>query len=61
MVAVLVEGDWDYKGYVKNTYLPNLEWRILVIKGSNKITRTATPAPDPADYRAVCAYYGIPE
>jgi len=34
------------------------KWRIIVVPSSN--TRRATP-PDPSDYKATCAYYGIPE
>lgn len=59
--SVLVDGTWDYNGYIKNTFLPGLEWRVFVIRGSTKINRSSAPLPDPNNYRAVCAYYGIPE
>lgn len=60
LYSVLVDGTWDYNNYMKNTYMPKLEWRVFIIGGSKKIGRT-TPPPDTKDYRAVCAYYGIPE
>jgi hypothetical protein len=28
-VVALVEGSWDRDGYIKNTYLPALKWRIV--------------------------------
>jgi hypothetical protein len=59
--SVLVDGTWDYNSYMKNTYLPAMEWRVFIVKGSTKVARSSTPLPDPNDYHAVCKYYGIPE
>lgn len=59
--TLLVDGTWDYNGYMKSTYLPKMEWRVFIIKGSSKIGRSGSPAPDPGDYQATCRYYGIPE
>lgn len=58
---LLVEGTWDYNGYMKTTYMPGIEWRVIVIRAATKMSRTSAPLPDTKDYRAVCAYYGIPE
>lgn len=59
--SVLVEGSWDYNGYMKNTYLPSAEWRVIVIRAGTKMSRTSAPSPDTKDYAAVCEYYGIPD
>jgi len=59
--SVLVDGTWDYNSYIKDTYMPAMEWRVFIIKGSTKVARTSSPLPDLSDYHAVCEYYGIPE
>jgi hypothetical protein len=30
-VVALVQGTWDRDGYIKNTYLPSLKWRVALI------------------------------
>lgn len=59
--TVLVDGTWDYNSYMKNTYLPTMEWRVFIIRGSSQVARSSSPSPDRSDYHAVCEYYGIPE
>lgn len=59
--CLLVDGTWDYNGYMKNTYMPAMEWRVFIIRGSSKVARSSSPLPDKSDYHAVCEYYSIPE
>ncbi len=56
--AVLISGTWD-ENYIKNTFLPKVQFCSIFINASN--LRTSSPAPDYSDYHAVCKYYGLQE
>jgi hypothetical protein len=34
-VVALRSGQWDRDNYIKNTYLPSLKWRVVVIPQAN--------------------------
>ncbi len=62
-VVALKTGVWDWKDspseYINKTYLPALKWKVIVVPASQ--ARRSSPPPDPSDYEATCAYYGISE
>lgn len=58
-VVALSSGSWDAT-YIKNTYLPTLEWNFITIPPGTSGRMTDTNV-DYSDYKAVCAYYGLPE
>lgn len=55
-VVALKSGQWNREGFIKNTFLPDKKWRIIMIP----VDANARHAPpDPRDYLATCEYYGI--
>jgi len=55
-VVALKSGQWNRDGFIKNTFLPDKKWRIIMIP----VDANARHAPpDPRDYLATCEYYGI--
>lgn len=64
-IVALKDGNWDWgtghseQKYMQQTYLPSIEWKVVLIPTSTM--RRSSPPPDPNDYKATCAYYGIPE
>lgn len=73
-VVALKQGSWDWKRphiphlpynytteyYIQKNYLPELKWKVVIIPASVS-ARHSSPPPDTDDYKATCAYYGIPE
>lgn len=65
-VVALRKGEWDLitpfgtQSYMQAHYLPSLKWKIVVIP-ANANDRKSSPPPNPKDYKATCAYYGISE
>lgn len=47
--------------YMKNTYLPGLKWRVVVIPPSDPNARNSQPPVDYNDYEAVKRYYHLPD
>jgi hypothetical protein len=64
-IVALESGTWDWgtgesdQKYIQQTYLPSIEWKVVVIPTSS--ARKSSPPPNPKDYKATCAYYGIAE
>lgn len=56
-VVALRSGQWNRDGFIKNTFLPDKKWRVIMIPVDAN-ARHAAP-PDPNDYIATCEYYGI--
>lgn len=55
-VVALKGSSWDAPTAISN--VSYFRWKIVVIPTS--VARRSSP-PDPKDYKATCAYYGIPE
>ena len=56
-VVALRSGQWNRDGFIKNTFLPDKKWRVIMIPVDANARQA--PPPDPRDYLATCEYYGI--
>ncbi len=57
-VVTLREDTWDTSSM--KGLLNDIKWKIVVIP-ANANARKSSPPPNPKDYKATCAYYGISE